>query len=156
MLKKVYYAFILIAVMFYAGCASGPSINKINREIEGYELPEKPAEGKAMVYVVRPGATGYLIKFGVYINEKNSDNKVGSTGANEYINFELDPAEYIIMSQAENLGKYILQTEKNKAYFLKQIPETGLLIVRNKLVMISEKEGMYWVKKLKKGSLKEK
>ncbi|HAX18644.1 MAG TPA: hypothetical protein DCY00_08650 [Actinobacteria bacterium] len=152
---KVFFVFILISLMFYAGCASGPGIKKINKEIEGYELPEKPAENKAMVYVVRPGSTGFLIKFGVYINEKNSGNKVGSTGANEYINFELDPAEYIIMSQAENLAKYILQAEKNKTYFLKQISRTGLLFSRNKLVKISENEGMYWVKQLNKVLIKE-
>jgi hypothetical protein len=145
----------LIPILYlcFLGCASLPSNEEIDNSIIGFELPKVPSEGNAMVYIVRPSQLGFAIKFNVFVDEKKAESLMGSTTGGQYIYFEIQPGNHLILSQAENLAQCNLLSEANGIYFLEQVPAMGILFARNDLQVVKDNAGRYWVKKLKVGKL---
>ncbi|MBU0700386.1 DUF2846 domain-containing protein [bacterium] len=125
----------LLAVMFFtlSGCATLPSPEAMKADISGYELPKMPEAGKAIVYVVRPSFVGTLIKFGVFVDDKEVSSEMGYTKGVQYIYFNLLPGEHQILSKAENWASINVIAKAGDILFIQQEPKMGVLIARNEL-----------------------
>lgn len=130
----------------------------MQQNITGYTLPVKPNSESALVYVVRPENVGMLVKFNVFLDDKNESSEMGYTRGNEYIYFNVKPGSCNIFSEAENWADLSLKNVKaGDTIFIMQEVNMGLLYARNSLKIIDEVEGKYYVKNAKQGTvLKEK
>jgi hypothetical protein len=68
---------IILALAVFSGCASLPKPEEMETDIVGYELPELPEAGKAIVYVVRPSSVGSLIRFNVFVDDEEASSEMG-------------------------------------------------------------------------------
>jgi len=68
---------IILALAVFSGCASLPKPEEMKTDIVGYELPELPEAGKAIVYVVRPSSVGSLIRFNVFFDDEEASSEKG-------------------------------------------------------------------------------
>lgn len=139
-----------------SSCASLPSQEVIQQEIKGYQLPALPKDDKALVYIVRPSSLGKLVRFKVFVDQKDQNFYMGYTRGKQYIYFYVSPGEHEILSKAENLAKVKITAKKNEIIFLQQNPRIGIFFARNKLFNLKDYEGKYHVKKLKLGTIKQK
>ena len=94
-------AIVVLAVGIFSGCASLPTPDRMKAEIAEYHLPKLPEAGKAIVYVVRPTSVGGLIRFNVFVNDKEPQSEMGYTRGSQYIYFNLTPGDHQILSKAE-------------------------------------------------------
>ncbi len=111
--KSVSLAAILI-VAGCTGCSSFPQLpptEKVSAQIENYQLPQTPSEGKALVYIVRPSFVFGLVPFGVYVDGKDDLSRVGHNRTRQYIHFELEPGE-------GRLGVWFSLTDKNYIFHI--------------------------------------
>ena len=94
-------------------------------------------EGKAIVYIMRPGTLGFAVKFKVNCDEKY----IGATGGKRFIYTIQDVGKHKIVSYAENNEELEITFEANNTYYIEQIPKMGIMMARNKLSILSVKEG---------------
>ncbi|AOT10256.1 hypothetical protein S4054249_12905 [Pseudoalteromonas luteoviolacea] len=135
------------------GCASLPPPEQMRAEVENYTVPQLPEEGKAMVYVVRPSSLGGLIRFNVFVNDKETESEMGYTRASQYIYFNVEPGEHQILSKAENWAEANISVKAGDIIFLQQEPSMGVLMARNSLFKLQDYEGKYHVKTLSLGTI---
>ena len=122
-------------------------------EVQNFELPKHPEQGKAIVYVVRPSEVGGLIRFNVFLNDQRPESEMGFTRGSQYIYFQILPGEHKIQSKAENWSEWIVNAKAGDILFLQQDAAMGLLMARNTLLKINDVEGRYHVKTLKLGTI---
>ena len=150
-------AFVAISLSaILAGCAGLPTPEEMKADTAQFTLPKLPADGKAIVYVVRPYTLGKLVKFNVFVDNKESSSEIGYTRGNQYIYFDLSPGKHKILSKAENWAEAEVEAKAGDIFFIKQEPEMGLAFARNSIFMIDGLEGKYHVKHLKLGTLNNK
>ncbi len=154
LVKRIACLYVLLILI--TSCATLPTQSEMRQQIASYELPAKPKDGYAIVYIVRPSSYGAFVSFEIYIGKKDADNEVGSTTGSEHIYFNLSPGTHKIISKAENATEVELQVEADKVYFLEQIPTTGILIARNELKVIDEITGKYHMKNTRPGKVTDK
>ncbi len=152
-MKKIISLFVLSLAVIFSGCASLPSHEKMKADIQGYALPKLPEEGKAIVYVVRPSPVGGLIRFNVFIDDKEPTSEMGYTRGSQYIYFNLTPGEHTILSKAENWAETHVSAKAGDIIFIQQDAQMGIIMARNSLFKIEEVEGKYHVKHLKAGEI---
>ena len=143
----------LVSLLLFVGCASLPTPQEMRDDIVGFELPQLPQEGKAMVYVVRPAMLGKLIRFKVFLDNKEAESKMGHTRGKQYIYFEIEPGDHQILSKTENTAEIKLTAEVGDIFFIQQEPEIGLFSARNSVMTIPDYQGKYHVKHLKLGKI---
>lgn len=151
--------FLLLACLFLLGhtfcqnadstAAAAPAATE-KKELSRKEKDEMakgltPAEGKALVYILRPTAFGALIRMTV----KCDTVPIGSTKANNYIYAMLDPGPHTLISHSENTFKLDITLEAGKTYYIKQQVKMGIAIAETGLVIIDEQEGQKYLKKCK-------
>lgn len=153
-MKKIIHALTLGLALLITGCASLPSPEKMKTAIEGYELPQLPEDGKAIVYVVRPSSLGGLIRFNVFVNDKEPQSEMGYTRSSEYIYFHLEPGDHQILSKAENWAETNVTANPGDIIFIQQEPSMGIIMARNSLFKLQDYEGKYHVKTLELGTVK--
>jgi hypothetical protein len=127
-----------------------PSAEKIDAEIEGFVAPHRPEEGKALVYVVRPGWLLGLVRYGVYIDGRDTSDKVGHNRTRQYIHFNLEPGEHTISSKASNWADIRVTVKAGETIFIEQESNA---FVTNSLFQLSEDEGKYRIKRTKPGTV---
>lgn len=125
----------------------------MKEEIVDFQLPKSPEDGKAMVYVVRPAGQGGMIRFNVFVDDKEPESEMGYTRGGQFIYFNLEPGDHLILSKAENWAEINLTAKSGEISFIKQEPSMGFVMARNSLVSIEEYEGKYHVKKLQPGEI---
>ena len=152
-MKNLKMVFVAIVVALTTSCASLPTPQEMAIEIEGYELPKYPEEGKAIVYIVRPNGVAPLVGFKVFVDEKTPLMQMGKNGAGKYIYFNIEPGEHTIISKAENTATTIVNAKENDIIFIEQKAKMGLLFARNQIFEIDETKGTYHVKNLKEGKI---
>jgi Protein of unknown function (DUF2846) len=155
-MRRIRLFALLAGIAMLTACASAPSVEAMKADSANFKLPAGPYSDYATVYVVRPSAIGFAVKFSVYVDQKDDKYFAGSTKGNQYIYFAMAPGTRQILSQAENLATCTINAEKGKVYFLQQTPRMGILFARNDLTVIQDFEGKYWIKNLNPGTLKEK
>lgn len=144
---------LLLVLIGLSGCATLPTPDEMQSDIQGYNLPKLPKSGNAIVYIVRPSSLGGLINFKVYVDEKIPEQKKGSTKGGQYIYFELEPGDHQIISQAENKAYVNVTVQAGDIVFIHQEPVPGILFAQNKVFKLHDYEGKYHVKHLKLGRL---
>jgi hypothetical protein len=143
--------FLIVAAICLAGCSTSPK--GMLKNIQGFELPVLPAEGKALVYVVRPSDDAEEMRFNVFLDGQDARSEMGHTHGEEYIYFNITPGEHKIYSKAERWAEIAVSAKAGDTLFLNQEPDTELLTVRNNLVRIQEYAGRYHVKNLQLGTV---
>lgn len=140
------------AIAMFAGCA-GPTVEAMKAETANFQLPKLPDSGKAMVYVVRPATVGALIRFNVFVDDKEAASEMGYTRGSQYIYFHVTPGNHTIYSKAENWADATISAKAGDVVFINQIPSMGIIMARNSLVTIADYEGKYHVKKTGLGTI---
>gem|GEM_PF-1283579 len=104
-----------------------------------------PAEGKALVYVLRPTGFGALIR----MNLECDSVHIGSTKAENYVYAMLDPGTHTLVSKAENHSSLEVTLEAGKTYYVKQQVKMGFAFAETGLKLVDEQEGQKYLKKCK-------
>ncbi|MDX8403751.1 MAG: DUF2846 domain-containing protein [Mariprofundaceae bacterium] len=151
-MKKI-IVFVAISTLFLSGCASLPSPSAMQEDIKNYQLPMLPEDGKAVVYVVRPSMLGGLIRFNVFVDDKQPSSEMGYTRNSQYIYFNLIPGDHQILSKAENWAEVNVSAKAGDIIFIQQNPTMGLIMARNNIIQIQSYEGKYHVKHLSLGTV---
>jgi hypothetical protein len=151
---RAWWGAVLVSVaLVVSGCASLPSPEQMQAAVAGYQLPQSPAAGQAMVYVVRPALPGGLIRFNVFVNNQEDASEVGFTRSKQYIYFALPPGTHKIFSKAENWAEIELTVKAGDVAFIQQEVNIGFIMARNTLVRLDDVTGRYHVKNLELGTL---
>ena len=151
---KMYRVLVLSFVMLFTACASLPTPEKMRAEIADFQLPALPEDGKAMIYVVRPDSLGGLIRFNVFVDDKEPESEMGYTRGSQYIYFNVLPGDHQILSKAENWAEVNLTAQPGDILFIQQSASPGILFARNNVAKIEGYQGKYFVKKLSIGTIK--
>ena len=118
-----------------------------------FELPNKPAPDKAVVYVVRPSELGGLVRFNVFLGDQEPSSEMGFTRGGQYIYFNLPAGKQRLFSKAENAAEIEVDAKPGEVIYLQQEPAMGILFARNSILRIEELPGKYHVKMLKPGTI---
>lgn len=144
----------LVALALLQGCATSlPSPEVMQATVQNFQLPKTPAEGKALVYVVRPSELGGLVRFNVFLDDQEAASEMGFTRGSQYIYFNVAPGQHKIQSKAENWSEWTITAKAGEIYYLQQDAAMGVLMARNTLFKIGDLEGKYHVKNLKLGTV---
>jgi hypothetical protein len=73
------------AIMVMQGCASLPSAEVMKTETARFNLPKLPEPGMAIVYVVRPSHLGGMVRFNVFLDDKQAPSEMGFNRGSQYI-----------------------------------------------------------------------
>ena len=143
----------VLALLFVSSCAT-VNLEQMQSEIQGYSLPFKPKKDNAVVYVVRPSHLGTLIKFNVFLDDKESASEMGYTLGNQYVYFSVTPGHHKILSKAENWAEVEIEAQSGDVIFIKQNASMGFIMARNSLKILSDTEGKFYIKKATNGGIK--
>jgi hypothetical protein len=144
---------VIVAMLAATGCATLPKPEEMKADVSNYSLPKLPEPGKAIVYVVRPSSLGTLIRFNVFVDDKEAVSEMGYTRGSEYIYFNLTPGEHQILSKAENWASVNVVAKAGDVVFIHQEPNLGFFMARNELRIPEDYEGKYHVKHLTLGKI---
>ncbi|MCG8294014.1 DUF2846 domain-containing protein [Pseudomonas entomophila] len=122
-------------------------------EVAHYTLPKAAVADKGLVYVVRPSTTGMMVRFNVFLDDKEADSEMGYNRGNQYIYFYVTPGKHVISSKAENWADMTVNVKAGEVIYLKQEVEMGLVMARNNLKVLSDLEGRYLVKDASLGTI---
>lgn len=144
---------VLLAISALSSCAS-VSIEQMKKETADYKLPHLPPENKATVYVVRPDSLGTLVRFNVFLDNKEESSEMGHNRGSQYIYFNVDPGQHTILSKAENWADIIIDAKSGETVFLQQTATMGFIMARNNLNLLDSDHGKYYVKTSSLGTIK--
>jgi len=140
--------------IFLQGCVTKlPTHAEMKQQLKDYNLPKVAEQGKAIVYVVRPSGLGGLIRFNVFLDDKEPASEMGYTRSSQYIYFNVSPGPHTIKSKAENWAEIEVEAAEGDVIFLQQNPEMGIVMARNSLFQVQQIEGKYHVKNLNVGTI---
>lgn len=108
-------------------------IKDMEAKIKDFHLPKIPEQGKAIIYVIRPYGAGGLVRFNVFVDNKEPESEVGYTRGNEYIYFSIGPGRHKIYSLAEGWAEINLDVKAGDIIYIKQIVQMGLVMANNSL-----------------------
>lgn len=143
----------LFLVALVSGCTTLPSPEKMAAELEGYSLPKQNETSNSLIYVVRPSSVGTLVRFNVFLDDKNDNSEMGYTRGSQYIYFFAEPGQHTIFSKAENWAEVIVDVKAGETVFLKQDASMGIVMARNNLGIVSDLEGKYHIKNSSLGTI---
>lgn len=88
------YRVLAIAMLGLAGCATGPSKEEIAKELAGYELPNRPKPGEAVLYVVRPSEQARQFRLDVCVDGAEAHRPRAITSGVYYAAIPLEPGTH--------------------------------------------------------------
>lgn len=132
-------------ILFISSCQTTPSYREMKSEMENYILPFQPKKDSVLIYIVRPSLLATLIKFNIFLDDKKPSSEIGYTRGGEHINFYTTPGSHTIFSKAENWDQLEISGKGGDVIFIKQNPRFGFLYARNKLEIIDDIEGKYYI-----------
>lgn len=100
---------------------------------------------KALVYIIRATGIGGAVKFKASCDDKF----IGSTSGMRYIYTIQEPGTHNFISQAENKDELSIILEANKTYYIEQVVKMGIIMARNRLVVLDESTGKQKITKCK-------
>ena len=143
----------IFSVALLYGCASAPSMETMQADVAQYTLPKPAVADKGLVYVVRPSNAGMMVRFNVFLDDKEADSEMGYNRGNQYIYFYVTPGQHVISSKAENWADANVTVKAGEVIYLKQEVEVGVVMARNSLKVLSDVEGRYLVKDAALGTI---
>lgn len=144
---------IVLGLLIITGCATAPSRVEMKTSLEGYQLPQKKKKDESLIYVVRPGVLGSVVRFNVFLDSEVDQAEMGWNRGDQYIYFYAKPGKHNILSRAENLGELRIETKANEVYYIRQTAHMGFIMAQNSLSLLSPLEGKYWVKNTSQGKI---
>lgn len=153
MIKLFCKAAVVVSLATLFGCSSTPSVEKMQADVASYSLPKAAVADKGLVYVVRPSNVGMLVRFNVFLDDKEADSEMGYNRGNQYIYFFVTPGKHVISSKAENWADMPINVKAGEVVYLKQEVEMGFAVARNSLKVLSDLEGRYLVKDASLGTV---
>jgi hypothetical protein len=150
--SKTAVAILAVCLVALPGCSSLPAPQAMRDATDKFQLPKLPADGKAMVYVVRPSGLGSLIRFNVFVDDQQATSEMGYTRGHQYIYFSVTPGNHKIYSKAENWADAEVSVKAGDVVYIKQDPSMGLIMARNSIYKIEDYEGKYHVMTLALGT----
>ena len=141
----------LSLLLLFTACVT-PKPENMKRDVAHYTLPKLPKNGGAILYVVRPATLGAMIKFNIFIDNKEADSEVGYTKGKEYLYIYLSAGQHQILSKAKNWALLNIDVKEGDILFLEQKPSSGFPLPSNELIRLLDYEGKYHVKHLKLGT----
>lgn len=151
--KIMPYLFLLMFASLLTGCVTIPTREEMSAAVSGYELPKQTDGEYALLYVVRPSGFGAVIRFNVFLDDKEDSSEMGYTRGGQYIYFYVTPGKHKILSKAENWAEFDIDAKPKETVFLKQNVEMGFIIARNSIEQLQEVEGKYFVKNAEVGTI---
>ena len=122
------------------------SSKEINR-LKGEEAKHlAPADGKALVFIVRPT----IMAFAIPMRVDCDSFQVGWISAKTFLYTMLDPGTHTLKALAENEFHLDITLEAGKTYYFEEQIKMGFAYARTKLKLLEEAEGK---KKLDKCSI---
>lgn len=152
MIKSLFKAALVLAVVSLYGCAT-PNYDKMQSEVAGYTLPKPAKPDQGLVYVVRPSTAGMLVRFNVFLDDKQDASEMGYNRGNQYIAFYVAPGTHLISSKAENWAELNVAVKAGEVVFVKQEVDMGFVMARNSLVLLNGVEGRYLIKDASPGTV---
>lgn len=128
------------AMILITGCASTKQYVRFPNQNKAIENPTM-----ARIYVARPTSFGGAISMKV----SDGDTVIGKTGPKGYLCWERVPGKITIKGKSENSCQLTLDTEQGESYYVQQHVRFGFFVARNKLSLLSEREGKEKVSKCK-------
>jgi len=145
--------FLAFLLAMLSACVTLPSPEEMKADIAQFRLPKMPEPGKAIAYVVRPASVGGLIRFNVFVDNKEPESEMGYTRGSQYIYFNLTPGDHQILSKAENWAEATVSAKEGDIIFIQQDATMGFIMARNNISKIQDYEGKYHVKHLTLGTI---
>lgn len=142
---------IILLMSAISSCVSIPSEQQMQLQTADYNLPQTNHSENVLVYMIRPSRLGAMIKFNVFIDDKNDSSEVGYNTGKRYIYFFVKSGSHKILSKAENWAEIGINGQPGETIFIRQDVALGFLLPRNNLEIISEAEAKYHIHKIKKG-----
>lgn len=126
---------LLVLVSLSSGCAFNIPHASPERDQEAKAFQPQP--GKANLYVYRSEFIGAAFAMDVSLDGE----KMGSTGAQDYLFAQVAPGKHTVTSHAENDDTIKFTAEAGKNHFIWQEVKLGVLKARTKLHLVGEDEG---------------
>lgn len=104
-----------------------------------------PAEGRALVYILRPSGFGALIKMSVLCDSVH----IGATKAGNYVYVMVTPGRHVLESHAENNVSMDIDVEAGKTYYVRQQVKMGFAYAETGLKLLDDTDGQKDLKKCK-------
>ena len=123
-MRSVSSLFLLSLLAALAGCAS-----LANPETDARAKLLRPTEGKSVIYVFRNQPASAPWRIGMSLDGKD----MGSTAANTYFRWSVEPGQHILVSHSENNAPLVLVTEPGKIYYVWQDVTVGFFRPRTDL-----------------------
>jgi hypothetical protein len=120
---------ILTFLWALSGCALRPLASP---ETDALAKLMRPVEGRALIYIFRNEESSAPWLIGVTLDGQD----MGSTAADTYFRWSVEPGQHIIVSHSENDSGLVLQTEPGKIYYVWQDVSTGYGRPRATLVAV--------------------
>jgi len=128
-MKFVSSFLMVIALAALSACASRPLADA---DTDALAKLMRPVEGKAVIYVFRNETYSAPWPVGLTLDGKN----MGSTDANTYFRWSVEPGQHIIATHAENNEGLVLETEAGKVYYVWQEISMGYFQPRSTLIEV--------------------
>ena len=119
-----------------AGCVSmdfKPASDSLDKRAKAL----KPAKGKALVYVVRPGFIGKPFGRDVFVDGK----VIGSNCGGYFVYFMTRPGVSTIKTKGDNTAELKIKVSSGKTYYVEQTVSPGLLKGVMGLKILDDKDG---------------
>jgi hypothetical protein len=152
-MKTFLTAISLITSICLMGCVTPPTKEQMEKETANFTLPHKADPKMATIYVVRPEMIGTLVRFNVFVNDKEPISEMGWTRGSQHIYFQVPPGNYTILSKAENWAEAFIGAKPGQTYFIRQDAQIGIIMARNTITEIDPVEGKYHVMKTSLGEI---
>lgn len=138
----------VLAVSFFAGCASVPMASKEKTEIAKKFNP--PSAGNSGLYLYRSGIFGAALKKDIWVDGKC----VGETAPNTFFYEEVKGGqEHKISTESEfSPNDLLLKTEPGKNYFIQQYIKIGVLVAGAGLELVNDEKGQQSIHELEMAS----
>lgn len=133
-MKRISLIFAFALSSLLIGCASPPKGDPArDAALKTFQVP-KDTTG---VYIYRNEYTGASVSMDVSVDGK----PIGYTGAKTYLYTEVSPGKHTISSEAENTSTLDIDAQLGTLLYIWQESKMGFVYARNKLQLVSEKEG---------------
>lgn len=153
MKNSIISSMVLLILAFVSGCTTLPSQEKMAEELHGYSLPKQNEASNSLIYIVRPSSIGTLVRFNIFLDNKDDSSEMGYTRGSQYIYFFVEPGQHTIFSKAENWAELSVDAKAGETIFLKQDATMGIVMARNRLGTVPDLEGKYYVKNSALGTI---
>ena len=136
MLKKILIPFMLVLLVYMAGCATVPMAPTADDQLR--KQFSAPSEGKSGLYIYRNSNFGSALKKMLYLDEQ----EIGETAPMTYFYREVSPGQHKLSTQSE-FGKndLIIKTDQGMNYFVRQYIKMGVFVGGSNLELVQEEEG---------------